>query len=238
MENNILEDKKLLDIIKTQDFLLKTTQENKEFSKLKMLSVEEKLILLLNENKNHSQIFSIQGSNKIENESIGQCEQLIKKIDFSILKKVFIDVESDDFETKQRALKAIALLGTPEEKQKIDYYITDEEQDISLRRDLIKNTDWSHDARRLVNIFNESNDSLIRADIIAAAESNNLQPEERASFEAALFDNFYKENNDYVKIETLDYLYNTNRDQYKFFMNSINTDELSQEIQQHSQTLE
>jgi len=238
LESHALMDKKLMSIIKAQDSLITLSQENKDFNKLKMTSFEEKISFLLKEKDHYNQLSPKQENNALASEPVRQCERLITKIDFSALKNIFIDAEGDDFEAKQRALKVLALLGTPEEKQKIDNYIVDKEQDISLRRDLIKNTDWSYDGRRLINIFKGSNDSIIHADIIAAAESGKLQPEDRVSLDAVLFDNFYKEANDAVKIETLDYFYNTNREQYSSFVNSINTNELSQEVTQHIQSLE
>lgn len=237
-ESYALMDKKLMSIIKAQDALITLSQENKDFNKLKMTSLEDKISFLLKEKEHYNQLFPKQENTTLMSEPVRQCERLITKIDFSALKNIFIDAEGDDFESKQRALKVLALLGTPEEKQKIDNYIADKEQDISLRRDLIKSTDWSYNGRRLMNIFKESNDSIIRADIIAAAESGKLQPEDRVSLDAVLFDNFYKEANDSVKIETLDYFYNTNREQYSSFMNSINTNELSLEVKQHIQSLE
>ena len=238
LESHVLMDTKLMSIIKAQDSLIALSQENKDFNKLKMTSLEDKISFLAKEKENYSQLLPKQGNNTLMSEPVRQCERLITKIDFSTLKNILIDAEGDDFEGKQRALKVLALLGTTEEKQKIDNYIMDKEQDISLRRDLIKSTDWSYGGRRLINILKESNDSVIHADIIAAAESGKLQPEDRVSLDAVLFDNFYKEANDAVKIETLDYFYNTNREQYSSFVNSINTNELSQEVKQHIQSLD
>jgi hypothetical protein len=237
-ESHALMDKKLMSIIKAQDALITLLQENKDFNKLKMTSLEDKISFLLKEKEHNNQFFPKQENNTLMSETVRQCERLITKIDFSALKNIFIDAEGNDFEAKQRALKVLALLGAPEEKQKIDDYIVDKEQDISLRRDLIKSTDWSYDGHRLMNVFKESNDPIIRTDIIASAESAKLQPEDRVSLDAVLFDNFYNETNDSVKIETLDYFYNTNREQYSFFMNSININELSQEVKQHIQSLE
>jgi hypothetical protein len=65
-----------------------------------------------------------------------------KQIDRDALQTVTKDMESTDFNTRQRALRAMVLLGSPEIKQQIGQIILNEDENVALRRDLIQSMDW------------------------------------------------------------------------------------------------
>lgn len=244
-EIHITTEKRMLTLIEKQNNLIATMQKDNNSIQSKIKMFEEKLLILsdsksglLRDKVKNQFITTKQEQGPILSESEQQCQLLMKQVDYSSLKNIFIDAESDNFETKQRALKAIALVGSPEQKQKIEQVISDAEQDISLRRELIKSADWNGYGSGLIDLFKGDKESTIRADIISAAETSSLSLEDKESFESTLLDNFSQESNDVVKIATIDYLANTNQEQLSSFVNALDMQTLSSEVKQHIQSLQ
>lgn len=220
-------EKELSILIDKQNALIEVIQKENNLTRSKIKVLEDKLLLSVK-----------QEQNPITSEAMQVCQSLSKQIDFDSLKNLFVNAESDNSETKQRALIALALIGSPEQKQKIEQVISNSEQDISLRRELIKNSDWNGYGSGLVNLFKNDKQSNIRADIISSAESSDFSPKDKVIFENTLLDNLSQEHNDVVKIATIDYFANKNPDQLNSFVNTLDMKTLSPEIKQHIQSLE
>jgi len=156
-----------------------------------------------------------------------------KHIDHDALQTVTKDMESTDFNTRQRALRAMVLLGSPEIKQQIGQIILNEDENVALRRDLIQSMDWQGLGDQLVGLFEKSKDSAIRFAAISAVDSSNLNETEKQSFENSLLNNVTVEPDDFIKIATLDYFSNHNREQLQLVINKLNPQEISPQLQDH-----
>jgi hypothetical protein len=156
-----------------------------------------------------------------------------KQIDHDALQTVTKDMYSTDFNTRQRALRAMVLLGSPEIKQQIGQIILNEDENVALRRDLIQSMDWQGLGDQLVGLFEKSKDSAIRFAAISAVDSSNLSETEKQSFENSLLNNVTVESDDFIKIATLDYFSNHNREQLQSVINKLNPQEISPQLQDH-----
>jgi len=169
-----------------------------------------------------------------ENQTIkNQDVTLNKQIDHDALQTVTKDMYSTDFNTRQRALKALIVLGSPEIKQQIGQIILNEDENVALRRDLIQSMDWQGLGDQLVGLFEKSKDSAIRFAAISAVDSSNLNETEKQTFENSLLNNFTVESDDFIRIATLDYFSNHNREQLQLVINKLNPQEISPQLQDH-----
>lgn len=146
--------------------------------------------------------------------------------------------ESENYGAKRRALTALSLVGSPEDKEKVVLAISDDEEDISLRRELIKTMDWRNHGYELTDLFSDTEQSTLRTDIISAAEESTLTQQERAEFETTILENLARESDSAVKIATLDYFANTDQERYREIIGTLDSSNLSQELQQHIQSIE
>ncbi len=164
--------------------------------------------------------------------------KLSEQIDPSGLQDAIADMNSSDFATRQRALRALMLIGSSEIKQQIGQLILNEEEDISLRRDIVQNLDWHGLSGELIQLFENSKDYNIRAAAILAAQNSRLDEMEQQYFEETLLKNFTEESDDFIRISTLDYFANKHPDKLQEFFNTQSEEEiLSPEVRKHLQFL-
>ncbi|EDN68792.1 hypothetical protein BGP_1906 [Beggiatoa sp. PS] len=164
------------------------------------------------------------------------CEQIYEQVDQVGIQEAIADMYSADLDTRQRALRALTLMGSSEIKQQIGQIIFNEEEDITLRNDIIKNLDWHGLSEQLIELFQISKDYNIRTAAITAAQTSHFDETERQSFESTLLENFESESDDFVKISTLDYFANNNPDKLQDFLNQ-EENSLSPEVHKHLQFL-
>jgi len=214
-----------------------TTNVHNSSETLKQLQTE----LLTRFDKLESRLQNSQTQSNIPVPSPIQSEtesEISRQIDLSELQKAVADMNNADFNTRQRALRALTLLGSPEIKQQIGQLILNEEEDISLRRDIIQNLDWHGLSEELIQLFENSQDYNIKAVAILAAQSSNFDENEKQSFEDAMLKEFPVEHNDFIQISILDYFANRNRDKLLEFSEIINEEKpLSLEVYKHLQFL-
>lgn len=165
------------------------------------------------------------------------CEQIYEQVDQVGIQQAVADMYSADLDTRQRALRALTLVGSSEIKQQIGQIIFNDDEDTTLRNDIIKNLDWHGLSEQLIELFQISKDYNIRTAAITAAQTSHFDETERQSFETTLLENFESEPDDFVKIATLDYFANNNLDKLQDFLNEENKNNLSPEVHKHLQFL-
>ncbi|RKZ50483.1 MAG: hypothetical protein DRR16_09840 [Candidatus Parabeggiatoa sp. nov. 3] len=166
------------------------------------------------------------------------CEQFYEQVDPVGIQNAIADMYSADLETRQRALRALTLIGSSEIKQQIGQLIFNDEEDATLRNDIIKNLDWHGLSEQLVQLFQISKDYNIRVAAITAAQTSHFDEAEQQTFESTLLDNFSDEQDDFVKIATLDYFANNNPEKLQDFLsNQSEENSLSPEVRKHLQFL-
>ncbi len=147
------------------------------------------------------------------------------------------DMHSEDFNTRQRALRVLVLVGAPEIKEEIGKIILNEEEDSALRRDLIQSMDWQGLGGQLSNIFENSKDSTVRFATITAVNTSRLDNTEKQNFENKLINNFTNESDDFIRIATLNYFSNYKSPYLHTLTDSLNEQNSSQQVRNHAQFL-
>ncbi len=160
-------------------------------------------------------------------------QSVAQQVDYQGVQEALKNMHSTDLNTRQRALRALVLLGSPEIKQQIGQLIVNEEEDVALRRDLIQNMDWQGFGEQLTNLLKSSKDSVIRAAAVSAASGSHLGETEKQAFETSLVDSFGGESDDFVKIVTLDYFSNQNSPHFRTIIDSLNQQEISPQLREH-----
>lgn len=232
--------KQLVELQKNQQALVTSLQslsnssnQTQETLLAKLQAIETKLNNLPTQ-VSQSTIAPISSTPLIDNQSNKNPEiSITNKIDHEALQIVTKDMYSTDLNTRQRALKALIVLGSPEIKQQIGQIILNEDENVALRRDLIQNMDWQGLSDQLIALFEKSKDSAIRFATISAVDSSNLNETEKQSFENSLLNNLPTESDDFIKIATLDYFANHNREQLQSVINNLNQQELSPQLRDH-----
>ncbi len=102
----------------------------------------------------------------------------------------------------------------------------------------IRDRDWHGLSEQLVQLFQISKDYNIRVAAITAAQTSHFDEAEQQTFESTLLDNFSDEQDDFVKIATLDYFANNNPEKLQDFLsNQSEENSLSPEVRKHLQFL-
>jgi hypothetical protein len=165
------------------------------------------------------------------------CQVLQEKLDMAGVEDVIWDMHSEDFNVRQRALRALALVGSAEIKEEIGRIIMDETQDTALRRDLIQSLDWQGLGEHLNNLFLVSKDAVVRAAAVSAVHDSQLSEIEKQTIETSLISNFAEETDDFIRIVTLDYFANLNSPHLHSLANSLNNQDISTQLREHIQFL-
>ncbi len=203
----------------------------KEF--LSRFDILESYIKNSSDNTNNKEPVQHQADIQSEN-----CEQIYAQVDPAEIQGAIADMYSADIDTRQRALRALTLIGSSEIKQQIGQLIFNDEEDATLRNDIIKNLDWHGLSEQLVQLFQISKDYNIRVAAITAAQTSHFDEAEQQTFESTLLDNFSDEQDDFVKIATLDYFANNNPEKLQDFLsNQSEENSLSPEVRKHLQFL-
>jgi hypothetical protein len=169
----------------------------------------------------------------VPNEQLVQYQTLTHQVDYKGVQEALQNMHSENVNTRQRALRALILLGSPEVKLQIGQVILDEEEDTALRRDLIQSMDWQGSSEQLSNLFENSKNPIIRAATISAVDNSHLSETEKQSFEASLVKNFSNESDDLIKIATLNYFSNQNSSHLYTLIDNLDQQTISPKLQEH-----
>jgi hypothetical protein len=138
-----------------------------------------------------------------------RCDQISKKLDLGLYGEAYQSIYSTNFATREKSLKALALLEIPEAKATLMKVVSNEQENVNLRRDLIRSIDWHDAIAQAVNLL-QSEDESVRAAIILASQDSNLNKTEQEYFENELMGVFNQNNGDFIQIAAVDYFANKN----------------------------
>ena len=160
-----------------------------------------------------------------------QCAEITKNIDFKNVESLVADVQSTDFSIRRRALAALLLLGSADIKQQINHIIENEKEDITLRGDLIKLTDWQGLSSDLVRLIDSTDSSEIKTAAIQSAQVSQFSDNEKQVIDEKLAQIFIHDNDDSVRINALDYFANTASDKLTEVVKSLSKQEITPDVQ-------
>ncbi len=185
---------------------------------------------------NHETVEQSQSARSQEKTDLPEPEIAVSgQVDADALQTALADMHSPNIETRQQALRALMLVGSPEVKLEIGRIIFNDEEDVNLRRELIQSLNWHGVSEQLINLFQTAKDYNVRAAAILAAETSQLDESERLAFESVLQESFAEEPDNFVKIATLDYFSNNNPSKLQEFFD--NSDEAGGEDEDEGETM-
>jgi hypothetical protein len=145
----------------------------------------------------------------METENERRCALLSEKLNSGLYEEAYQGIYSTDFAIREKSLKAMAQLGTPEAKATLMQVVMNEQENAGLRRALIRTTDW-HDAVEQATSLLSSKDESVKAAVILAAQDSHFNETEQEDFEKELIGVFNDKNGDFIQIAAIDYLANKN----------------------------
>lgn len=164
------------------------------------------------------------------------CYALSKMLDAKLYDLAINGLFSSDLNTREKTLKSLAQLGTDDAKDTLYEIILNNNEDTSLRIDLIRALDWHNSIDIAVNLLASKNESIASA-IILAVQDSNLTESEQTYFEQQIMAIFNEDSGDFVQITALDYLANKNPEKIsEIFIKSKNT-EVTEKINLHIKVL-
>jgi hypothetical protein len=197
----------------------------------KLIEISDSIISLKKE-----KISIIENTRETQNQD--QDQTLRKNFDSNKLQQVLDDVKSDNFYTRQRAYKIMALVGSQEQKYIISQIILDKEEDTSLRRELIETMDWDGFGSGLITLLKETGYPEIQTSVISKAEETQFTPDEKLQFENVLSNKFVQEQDDESRKTILKYFANTNKELIGQLIGKIDVNALSPELIEHIQSIQ
>jgi hypothetical protein len=155
---------------------------------------------------------------------------------YQIYQKIVGDVSSDETSQRDKNLKALVMLDTPEAKEQVIKVIRDKDVEIYLRQDMAREMNWQNYIADALIILND-NDDMMSSSVILAMDKSTLNESERTRFDNALMDIFNEDNSYFLQNLAIDYLANNHPEKLKE-INIVSSDkEVQQKLSQHLQEL-
>jgi len=210
-------------------------KENKELPKENI--VQEQEIKELSKNGNN---LLLENNNTKDGEALKAVVEKLNEGFFyeasQIFQKIFPELLSEDTSQKDKNLKAMAILDTPESKEQVMKVIRDENADINLRQEIAREVNWQNNVPDAVNIINKGEEAMSLSVILAMGDSS-LSESEKAEWINSLSGVFNENSSANVQIFAIDYLANNQPEKLKE-INIVSSDkEVQQKVSQHLQEL-
>lgn len=210
-------------------------KENKELPKEKIMQEQE--IKELSKNGNNP---LLENNNTKDGEALKAVVEKLNEGFFyeagQIFQKIFPELLSEDTSQKDKNLKAMAILDTPESKEQVMKLIRDENEDLYLRQDIAREVNWQNNVPDAVNIINKGEEAMSLSVILAMGDSS-LSESEKAEWINGLSGVFNENSSANVQIFAIDYLANNQPEKLKE-INIVSSDkEVQQKVSQHLQEL-
>lgn len=141
------------------------------------------------------------------------CKVLSNTIEARLFDESYPRIFSADFQARSRSLKALAYLDTDKAKSTLLQIILNESEDSALRRDLIRNMNWSTSMDYAMSLLSNTSDDSIKVALVLAVQDSAIAESEKLRFEDALTNLFKVSDKDFVQIAIIDYFANKNRQQ-------------------------
>lgn len=154
------------------------------------------------------------------------------------LDKIYRDIYSENNLTRQQAIKIMAYIGSDAVKSELFNIASDEREDDAVRREIIQAMDWQEQPEKLAELIQTSKSTDIRLASISAINPKKLSDGSVALLEQSLRDNFVIEQENLVKILTLDYFSTKGSDVLQSFIIENEIFLKADEVQEHIRFLQ
>jgi hypothetical protein len=136
-----------------------------------------------------------------------------------------------DAEVLMRDIKALAVIGNPEIKNRIAEFVLDKTESDGLRSELIPSIDWSDRIHDLIGLIKTSDSELVRQASISAAAQ--VSRDEDRQIENGLTEGFFSLLGDDDRLSIINYFVNRNPAQLRFIMGKSPVGSLSESVDAH-----
>ena len=162
------------------------------------------------------------------------CDAFSAMLDLEKMQSLIADMQSQDVNARRRSLIALSLFGNDNIKRQIDQIISDaDEEDLVLRRELIKLANWQGSSSSLMQLVDSTQSAEIKIAAIQSAQINQFDDVDRQIIGDGLERALVNDPDDSVKINALDYFANTNRDRLHEVIELLPKADITPEVQKH-----
>jgi len=162
------------------------------------------------------------------------CDAFSAILDLEKMQSLIADMQSQDVNARRRSLIALSLFGNDNIKRQIDQIISDaDEEDLALRRDLIKLTNWQGAPSSLIQLVDSAQSAEIKIAAIQSVQINQFDDVDRQIIGEGLERVLVNDPDDSVKINALDYFSNNNRDRLHEIIELLPKADITPEVQKH-----
>ncbi len=162
----------------------------------------------------------------------------IAMVDRKSLRKMTDDIFLSDVSNKEKAIKTLARIASPEVKLEIGDSILNEAEDIGVRLAAIESIDWKWNAETLTSILQTDSSREIRQSLVYAARETDFNETEQQQIDQALFERYQQEPNDFVRLAILDYFSDDQAEKVEELLTLVSPEDFSDDVREHVKALQ
>lgn len=151
---------------------------------------------------------------------VDQCASLSEKVELGLSQEAMKGIYNVDYPARKRSLLALAKLNNTDAIGVIGQVIFNEQEDSSLRQELIRSTDMTAFQNQLPNALSTIQDEMVRISLISSVNANEIDPNIRLAFEDKLINMFGSEGGDPTSIAIVDYFSNFSKEKLRYLSQS------------------
>jgi hypothetical protein len=171
---------------------------------------------------------------KLENKNCGELSELL---DVNNIRSLIDNMQSQNSNIRRRTLIALSLFGNSNIKQQVAQIIFDDnEEDLALRRDLIKLTNWQTSSN-FTQLIDSTQSAEIKIAAIQSVQTSHFNDFDKQIIGKEIEWLLVNDPDDYVKINALDYFAYTDKEKLSEVINLISKNDINPEVQNHIQFL-
>jgi hypothetical protein len=156
----------------------------------------------------------------IEDPVVDQCASLSETVELGLSQEAMKGIYNVDYPARKRSLLALAQLNNTNAREIIGQVIFNEQEDSSLRQELIRSTDMTAFQNQLPNALSTIRDEMVRISLISSVNANEIDPNIRSEFEDKLIDMFGNDGGDSTSIAIVDYFSNFSKEKLRYLSQS------------------
>lgn len=179
-----------------------------------------------------------QVTDELDEDISKQLKMSLALIDSHNVEQKVEDLFLGNREDREKAIKAIAQVSSPEVKKQILNFILDPNEDIGVRLTAIESFDWKDEVETLANIFQTDESHDIRLATIYTARETKFNDSEKEQLNQVFFQEFQAEPNEFVKLAILDYFSDNQPEKIEQLLTLVPLNDFSPEVRKQVELLQ
>ncbi len=162
----------------------------------------------------------------------------IAMVDHNSLRNMTNDIFLSDAFNKEKAIKTLARIASPEVKLEIGNSVLNEEEDIGVRLAAIESVDWRWSADTLTTVLQTDSNREIRQSLVYAARETDFSGTEQEQINQTFFERFQQEPDDFVRLAILDYFSDNQPEKVEELLTLVSPEDFSDDVREHVEFLQ